>query len=263
MLLTEWGFPIRTVEAVRDHYLLREDDYENRFACLLNIAGGIVAAAGHALPGEYQYWETTPRKLEVLKLTTYQIAMASERARDAFESFRTHIDLGPLAQAAGEAAFEKYQVSKSSGAVSGTKAGSQVKTATVGKGARVANQAAKQRPLKDGGSKLSTSPWWRLSYTHWPLLARMAFFVLTLALVAGFSLACIAGSSHWPAPLRNMAVPLVQLRSLFVFATDLCAILIRSLPAPWLHSAAAIFAALYAAVFGLGALAYRLLFLRR
>jgi len=91
MILTEWGFPTEIVEAVRDHYLMREADYGNRLACLLNLAGGIVAVAGYALPGEYGYWESTERKLTALNLNIRQVNQASDRARAAFEAFRLHI----------------------------------------------------------------------------------------------------------------------------------------------------------------------------
>jgi RNA polymerase sigma-70 factor (ECF subfamily) len=93
MILAEWGFPADIVEAVRDHYLMREADYKSRLGCLLNLAGGIVAVAGYALPGEYGYWESTPRKLATLNLNVRQINQASDRARTAFEAFRVH--LGP------------------------------------------------------------------------------------------------------------------------------------------------------------------------
>jgi RNA polymerase sigma-70 factor (ECF subfamily) len=93
MILAEWGFPADIVEAVRDHYLMREADYDNRLACLLNLAGGIVAVAGYALSGEYGYWESTPRKLAALGLHVRQVNQASDRARAAFETYRVH--LGP------------------------------------------------------------------------------------------------------------------------------------------------------------------------
>jgi RNA polymerase sigma-70 factor (ECF subfamily) len=93
MILAEWGFPADIVEAVRDHYLMREVDYGSRLACLLNLAGGIVAVAGYALPGEYGYWESTPRKLTALSLSVRQINQASDRARAAFDAYRVH--LGP------------------------------------------------------------------------------------------------------------------------------------------------------------------------
>ena len=93
MILAEWGFPADIVEAVRDHYLMRETDYKSRLGCLLNLAGGIVAVAGYALPGEYGYWESTPRKLATLNLNVRQVNQASDRARAAFDAFRVH--LGP------------------------------------------------------------------------------------------------------------------------------------------------------------------------
>jgi len=37
------AFPGRHLGAVREHLLLRDADYNNRFACLLNVAGWLTA----------------------------------------------------------------------------------------------------------------------------------------------------------------------------------------------------------------------------
>ncbi|MBI5382232.1 MAG: sigma-70 family RNA polymerase sigma factor [Opitutae bacterium] len=95
MILQEWRFPPEIVEAVREHYVTRDEDHNNRLACLLNLAGGIVAAAGHGLPGEAAYWESTPRKLAALGLTAKQIAQAAERTRAAFQAFSQHSETSP------------------------------------------------------------------------------------------------------------------------------------------------------------------------
>jgi HD-like signal output (HDOD) protein len=91
MILTDWHFPPDIVSAVREHYLLRPDDYDNRFACLLNVAGRVVAEAGHTLPGDRRYWELSPRKLEIVGLREDQVHAAGERARTAFERLRSEL----------------------------------------------------------------------------------------------------------------------------------------------------------------------------
>ena len=88
LILTDWHFPPEIIGAVREHYLLRPDDYDNRLACLLNVAGRVVAEAGHTLPGDRRYWELSPRKLEIVGLREDQVHTAGERARTAFERLR-------------------------------------------------------------------------------------------------------------------------------------------------------------------------------
>jgi HD-like signal output (HDOD) protein len=91
MVLTEWRFPSEMISAVREHYLLRPEDYDNRLACLLNVAGRVVAEAGHTLPGDRRYWELSPRKLEIVGLREDQVHAAGERARIAFERLRSEL----------------------------------------------------------------------------------------------------------------------------------------------------------------------------
>jgi HD-like signal output (HDOD) protein len=91
MVLTEWRFPPEIVRAVREHYLLRPEDYDNQLACLLNVAGRVVAEAGHTLPGDRRYWELSPRKLEIVGLREDQVHNAGERARTAFERLRAEL----------------------------------------------------------------------------------------------------------------------------------------------------------------------------
>ena len=91
MVLTEWRFPPEIVGAVREHYLLRPEDYDNQLACLLNVAGRVVAEAGHTLPGDRRYWELSPRKLEIVGLREDQVHNAGERARTAFERLRAEL----------------------------------------------------------------------------------------------------------------------------------------------------------------------------
>jgi len=91
LILTDWHFPPEIIGAVREHYLLRPDDYDNRLACLLNVAGRVVAEAGHTLPGDRRYWELSPRKLEIVGLREDQVHTAGERARTAFERLRSEL----------------------------------------------------------------------------------------------------------------------------------------------------------------------------
>jgi HD-like signal output (HDOD) protein len=85
IVLDEWRFPPELVTAIQDHLLLREDGYEDRFACVLNVAGAIVAERGLALPGEKSCWALTPEKLAAAGLDEEQYQAASEQARAVFE----------------------------------------------------------------------------------------------------------------------------------------------------------------------------------
>jgi len=91
MILADWRFPPEIVSAVREHYLLRPEDYNNQLACLLNVAGRVVAEAGHTLPGDRRYWELSPSKLAIVGLRENQVHEAGERARIAFERLRSEL----------------------------------------------------------------------------------------------------------------------------------------------------------------------------
>jgi hypothetical protein len=75
------------VEAMRAHYLLRPEDRQNPYACLLNVACGIVADDGDGLVGERSHWGTDNRKLEALGLTEEQLDEAAQRGGEAFAEF--------------------------------------------------------------------------------------------------------------------------------------------------------------------------------
>ncbi|MBI5382233.1 MAG: hypothetical protein HZA31_10070 [Opitutae bacterium] len=106
-------------------------------------------------------------------------------------------------------------------------------------------------------------PWWRQSFARWPLPARAAFLALALALVAAIAWLSLAGSELALPAIREMLAPLAHLRVALEAVADIFALLFRSIPTLWLYSAAATVAALYAALFGLGATAYRTLFVNR
>lgn len=88
MILDEWRFPDAIVCAVEEHLLQRPTGYENPFACLLNLAGGIVADAGLALPGERPHWSVTPAKLAGLGIQETDWRAAAEEARAHFDRQR-------------------------------------------------------------------------------------------------------------------------------------------------------------------------------
>ncbi len=107
-------------------------------------------------------------------------------------------------------------------------------------------------------------PWWRRSFAYWPLLARAGFVVTCMALVA---LAFLEGA--W-AVARLTALNTSGAPSMFwarealaavAGAGQLAALIVGTVPPEWLYAGLAVSAALYAALFGLGAAAYRTLYL--
>lgn len=107
-------------------------------------------------------------------------------------------------------------------------------------------------------------PWWRKSFVHWPVAARIAFTVLSIA-VAG---AC-AAAFFWITggldlqPVRDAFrlhfTWLDSARTVFSAIGNFFEIILRNIPALWLYGIVGFVAATYFALFGLGAAAYRAL----
>jgi RNA polymerase sigma-70 factor (ECF subfamily) len=91
MVLTEWAFRQDIVEAVRDQYLLRKEDYGSILACLLNVAAGLVANDGQALLGETRHWGASHEKLAKLGLTQNVFESAANRARAKLQAFQRRL----------------------------------------------------------------------------------------------------------------------------------------------------------------------------
>ena len=110
--------------------------------------------------------------------------------------------------------------------------------------------------------------WWHQSFAHWPLPARAVFLLVSVALVkltfmaavwvtAGFDSAAFVAAFSAPVSWAQAGVSLVR------GLTDFSAILFRNIPPLWLYGSVAFVAAMYAALFGLGAAAYRTLYVSR
>lgn len=87
-VLEEWRFPADLVKALREHLMLEESDFENPFACVLNLAGAVVAEHCLALPGDAACWEVTPAKLAAIDIDEEQFRKAAQRAATLFEQQR-------------------------------------------------------------------------------------------------------------------------------------------------------------------------------
>jgi hypothetical protein len=100
-------------------------------------------------------------------------------------------------------------------------------------------------------------PWWRRSFTHWPLAARAAFLVVCAA-AAGLA---ISGGAAAAADVRSL-VWAREIAALMASGGSLLTLLARIAPPPWLYEGIAVCAVLYAILFGLGAVLYRTLYLQ-
>lgn len=109
-------------------------------------------------------------------------------------------------------------------------------------------------------------PWWKQSFTHWPVAARCVFIVVAAAVtklvlmgtvwaMAGFNSAELADAFQFPW--------LESLNHTVRWAGDYALRLVSLIPPLWLYAALGGIAALYATLFGLGATAYRTLFADR
>lgn len=91
LILNEWKFPPEAISMVRDHYLLREADYENRQACLLNLACLLTQKATLGLTGEPAYLRLNPKKLEALGLSEDDLEEVSGQVSAAYARIKEEL----------------------------------------------------------------------------------------------------------------------------------------------------------------------------
>jgi len=111
----------------------------------------------------------------------------------------------------------------------------------------------------------AAQPWWRQRFANWPLLAR-APFVAICTVLGGVA---VFGGNSTMATLNSLyvsgalaALPAHQASSLWSLSAALAALPAHVISPLWLYAALAAGAVLYAALFGLGAVAYRTLYLK-
>jgi hypothetical protein len=141
---------------------------------------------------------------------------------------------------------------------------------------RAVDQALKGLPLRRAPGTLESRvihelqrraalPWWRVSFAHWPAAPRVAFVVICIALVAATILGGVSafggvGSLNEMAALvLSWAHPFLAVLS---SAGGVTALLVHIIPPLWLYGGMAFGIVLYVTLFGLGAAAYRTLYLQ-
>ncbi len=120
---------------------------------------------------------------------------------------------------------------------------------------RVVNELARRALL----------PWWRVSFANWPVGARVAFVLICAALVAATILGGVSAYLGNRSLNEASALVLGWLHPLLVVmssAGGLASLLVRVIPPLWLYGTLGLGILLYVTLFGLGAAAYRTLYLR-
>lgn len=132
---------------------------------------------------------------------------------------------------------------------------------------RLVHELLVNTPLRRAPVSLETSvlaelarraalPWWRLSFAQWPAIARVVFVLVSIALIA---LTILASGVHeigtTPLAWAQGAIHAVSA------ASGVAGMFYRIIPSEWLYVGLIVGALLYALLFGLGACAYRFLYL--
>jgi len=107
-------------------------------------------------------------------------------------------------------------------------------------------------------------PWWRASFANWPVAARVMFVLVCAVLVAATILGGVSAYlgdrsfDEVSAVLLSWAHPFLTVVS---SAGGLMALLLHVIPPLWLYGILGVGTFLYVTLFGLGAAAYRTLYL--
>jgi hypothetical protein len=137
------------------------------------------------------------------------------------------------------------------------------------------HQALRSVPLRKAPSSLearvmneltrrAAMPWWRASFVSWPMAARVGFVLTCAALIA---VTILGGMSAYlgDRPLEASAFVLSWVNPFLTLISSvggMAAVLFRVIPPLWLYGSLAMGIFLYVSLFGLGAAAYRTLYLQ-
>ena len=142
------------------------------------------------------------------------------------------------------------------------------------KAERILNELLRGLPLRRAPAALelrvcrelerrAARPWWFRGFSQWPAAARTSFVAVCIAIIG-----LTAADGAWTmmertlsdaavAPLSWTHTTVAAIRS----AWEVAALLVRVIPAAWIYGALTAGVALYLALFGLSAAAYRALYL--
>jgi hypothetical protein len=111
-------------------------------------------------------------------------------------------------------------------------------------------------------------PWWRQSYSHWPIAARWAFLAVSAA-AAAILIAAVMTFLQNPGTVQATGEVAQRFAWLGVAKDTLETLLydargvFESIPTLWVYGGLAVIASCYATLIGVGAAAYRTFFARR
>jgi len=111
-------------------------------------------------------------------------------------------------------------------------------------------------------------PWWKQSFAQWPAVARVGFLIFSAGLIkvgllaAVWAMAGFDGAQFTNAFATQFAW-IDRISAVIGGIGDFCSLVFHSIPTLWLYGGLALFAGIYAALFGLGATAYRALYANR
>jgi hypothetical protein len=140
---------------------------------------------------------------------------------------------------------------------------------------RAVHQALRELPLRSAPRTLESRvlaelerraalPWWQKGFAYWPMGARLGFVAVSSAVaiaalwVGAWAMAGFDGAQVHAALAPQFAW-VETIATVFRALAGSAQILVRNIPPLWLYGGLAVLAAAYAALFGLGAAAYRLL----
>jgi hypothetical protein len=96
---------------------------------------------------------------------------------------------------------------------------------------------------------------WRRGFAHWPMAARLVFLAASVGVVKVALMIAMWIASPLDSPAVSVDLPsqVAWLQTLLVAIGSVA----RTVPSLWVHAGLAILALMYAALFGIGATAYR------
>ena len=96
---------------------------------------------------------------------------------------------------------------------------------------------------------------WRRGFAHWPVAARLVFLAASVGVVKVALMIAMWIASPLDSPAVSVDLPsqVAWLQTLLVAIGSVA----RTVPSLWVHAGLAILALMYAALFGIGATAYR------
>jgi hypothetical protein len=108
-------------------------------------------------------------------------------------------------------------------------------------------------------------PWWHKSWSYWPQPVRAAFLILCggLVILVGFYAQAGFDSTRLNAAATPALTLAGQVWGIVRGFSDFVAMIARHIPSLWFYGTIAFVAGLYAMLFGLGAAAYRTLWVHR